>query len=60
MHLCNPQLLATYAVGFRVLFCMVAAFTYINFYLAEKAFELGPAAPKIGLFARSISVSARS
>ncbi len=44
MHLCNPQLLATYAVGFSVLFCMVAAFTYINFYLADKPFELGPAA----------------
>ncbi len=44
MHLGNPQLLATYAVGFSVLFCMVAAFTYINFYLADKPFQLGPAA----------------
>jgi MFS transporter, YNFM family, putative membrane transport protein len=43
MHLRNPQLLATYAVGFNVLFCMVAAFTYVNFYLADKPFYLGPA-----------------
>ncbi len=44
MHLRNPQLLATYAVGFNVLFCMVAAFTYVNFYLADKPFCMGPAA----------------
>ena len=43
-HLHNPQLLATYAVGSSVLFCMVAAFTYVNFYLADKPFYLGPAA----------------
>lgn len=43
-HLRNPQLLATYAVGFNVLFCMVAAFTYVNFYLADEPFSLGPAA----------------
>ncbi len=43
-HLRNPQLLATYAVGFNVLFCMVGAFTYVNFYLADKPFFLGPAA----------------
>lgn len=44
MHLRNPDLLATYAAGFNVLFCMVAAFTYVNFYLADKPFFLGPAA----------------
>ncbi len=44
MHLRNRQLLATYAVGFNVLFCMVAAFTYVNFYLADKPFYMGPAA----------------
>jgi predicted MFS family arabinose efflux permease len=44
MHLRNPQLLATYAVGFNVLFSMVGAFTYVNFYLADKPFFLGPAA----------------
>ncbi len=43
-HLRNPQLLATYAVGFNVLFCLVAVFTYVNFYLADKPFFLGPAA----------------
>ncbi len=43
-HLSNSQLLATYAVGFSVLFCMVAAFTYVNFYLADKPFYMGPAA----------------
>jgi predicted MFS family arabinose efflux permease len=43
-HLRNPQLLATYAVGFNVLFCLVAVFTYVNFYLADKPFFFGPAA----------------
>lgn len=42
-HLGNPQLLATFAVGFNVLFALVGAFTYVNFYLAEKPFLLGPA-----------------
>lgn len=44
MHIKNPQLLATYAVGFSVLFCLVGAFTYVNFYLADSPFNLGPAA----------------
>lgn len=43
-HLRNPQLLATYAVGFNVLLTIVAAFTYINFYLADSPFRLGPTA----------------
>lgn len=43
-HLKNPQLLATYAIGFNVLFSQVAAFTYVNFYLADKPFLLGSAA----------------
>lgn len=43
-HLKNPELLATYAIGFNVLFCQVGSFTYINFYLADKPFLLGPAA----------------
>ncbi|EKD36171.1 MAG: major facilitator transporter [uncultured bacterium] len=43
-HLKNPQLLATYAIGFNVLFCQVGTFTYVNFYLADKPFFLGPAA----------------
>lgn len=44
LHLKNPQLLATYAIGFNVLFCQVGSFTYVNFYLADKPFLLGPAA----------------
>ena len=43
-HLRNPQLLATYAVGFNVLCSMTATFTYVNFYLADAPFGLGPAA----------------
>ena len=43
-HLRDPRLLATYAVGFNVLFCLVGAFTYVNFYLADKPFFLGPTA----------------
>ncbi len=42
-HLRNPQLLATYAVGFNVLFSLVATFTYITFYLAAPPFRLSPA-----------------
>lgn len=43
-HLKNPRLLATYAVGFCVLFSMLATFTYVNFYLAAPPFLLSPAA----------------
>ncbi|MHB1023200.1 MAG: MFS transporter [Acidobacteriaceae bacterium] len=39
-HLRNPRLLATYLVGFSVLFSMVAAFTYVTFYLAAPPFNL--------------------
>src|SRR3954470_11194737 len=41
-HLRNPQLLATYAVGFGTLFTFVALFTYINFVLAAPPFNLPP------------------
>lgn len=43
-HLRNPQLLATYAVGFNVLLTIVATFTYVNFYLADPPFRLGSTA----------------
>ena len=43
-HLRNPQLLATYAVGFGVLFAFVAVFTYINFLLAAPPYLLSTAA----------------
>jgi predicted MFS family arabinose efflux permease len=43
-HLRNPRLVATYAVGFGVLFTFVATFTYVNFLLAAPPFALTPAA----------------
>ena len=42
-HLRNSQLLATYAVGFGVLFTFVASFTYVSFHLAAPPFGLSPA-----------------
>jgi MFS transporter, YNFM family, putative membrane transport protein len=42
-HLRNSRLVATYAVGFGVLFTFVATFTYVNFLLAAPPFALGPA-----------------
>ncbi len=39
-HFRNMQLLATYAVGFGVLFCFVSTFTYINFRLAAPPYDL--------------------
>lgn len=42
-HLRNPRLLATYAVGFNVLFSLVGVFTYITFYLSEPPFLLSTA-----------------
>ena len=42
-HFGNPQVMATCAVGFAVLFSMVATFTYANFLLAAPPFGLGPA-----------------
>src|SRR5436853_1906704 len=41
-HLRNPQLLATYTVGFGTLFTFVALFTYVNFVLAAPPFNLPP------------------
>ena len=43
-HVRDPQLLATYAVGFCVLCSQVAMFTYITFPLAAAPFHLSPAA----------------
>jgi MFS transporter, YNFM family, putative membrane transport protein len=39
-HLRNGQLLATYAVGFGVLFNFITTFTYVSFYLAAPPFNL--------------------
>jgi predicted MFS family arabinose efflux permease len=43
-HLGNPELTATFMVGFATLFSFVATFTYVNFYLAAPPFELSPSA----------------
>ena len=43
-HLRNGQLVATYAIGFCVLFTQVAMFTYVTFYLAAPPFGLSTAA----------------
>ncbi|MTJ83982.1 MAG: MFS transporter [Telmatospirillum sp.] len=42
-HLRNPALLATFAIGFAVLFSQVATFTYVNFHLADAPYSMGPA-----------------
>ena len=42
-HLGNPRLLATFAIGFGMLFCNVAVFTFVNFYLSAPPFGLTPA-----------------
>lgn len=41
-HLRNPRLLATYAIGFGVLFNFVAAFTYVSFHLAAPPYDFTP------------------
>ena len=41
-HLGNRQLLATFAVGFGVLFNFIATFTYVNFVLAAPPYNLSP------------------
>jgi MFS transporter, YNFM family, putative membrane transport protein len=43
-HLRNPALLATYLVGFCVLFSIIAAFTYINFRLSAPPYGWSTAA----------------
>ena len=43
-HLRNPQLIATYAVGFGVLFCFIATFTFISFRLAAAPYNLSASA----------------
>jgi MFS family permease len=39
-HLTNPKLIATFGVGFGVLFSLVAVFTFINFRLAAAPYRL--------------------
>jgi len=38
-HLRNPQLLATYGIGFGVLFNFIAVFTYVSFHLAAPPYR---------------------
>jgi MFS family permease len=40
-HLRNAPLLATYGIGFTLLFAQVGTFTWINFYLSAEPFRLG-------------------
>jgi MFS family permease len=42
-QLARPDLLATYSVGFCVLFSIVATFTYVTFHLAAPPYELSTA-----------------
>ncbi|HEV2275322.1 MAG TPA: MFS transporter [Acidobacteriaceae bacterium] len=39
-HLRNPRLIATYFIGFNILFSLVGVFTYVTFYLAAPPFLL--------------------
>ncbi|MDR3762804.1 MAG: MFS transporter [Acidobacteriota bacterium] len=39
-HFRNPQLISVFAVGFNVLFTLVAAFSYVTFYLVAPPFSL--------------------
>jgi MFS transporter, YNFM family, putative membrane transport protein len=41
-HWRNSRLVATYAIGFGVLFTFVATFTYVNFLLAAPPYSLSP------------------
>lgn len=41
-HVRNPKLLATFAVGFGVLFNFISIFTFINFHLAAPPYLLTP------------------
>jgi predicted MFS family arabinose efflux permease len=42
-HLSNPKLLATFGIGFGVLFNFIAVFTYVSFHLAAPPYNLTPA-----------------
>ncbi len=50
-HLRNGRLLATFAIGFNLLFMLVAMFTYVSFHLAAAPFHLGAAALGLVYFA---------
>lgn len=41
MHLANPALRASFAIGFLILFAFIGAFTYVNFVLTRPPLSLG-------------------
>lgn len=43
-HFLDPSTVATFAIGFAVLFSFVATFTYVSFHLAAPPFELSASA----------------
>jgi MFS transporter, YNFM family, putative membrane transport protein len=43
-HLENPQLRATFGIGFCILFAFIGTFTYVNFVLVRSPLSLGPMA----------------
>lgn len=43
-HFADPRLVATYGIGFGVLFCFIALFTYVNFRLAAPPYDFSPTA----------------
>ena len=43
LHLRNPRLVATFGMGFAMLFALVGTFNYVNFYLAAPPFGLNSA-----------------
>lgn len=56
-HFHNPRLVATFALGFNMLFMLVAMFTYVSFHLAAPPFRLGAAALGLVYFAYLPSLS---
>jgi len=42
LHLCDRRLIATYAIGFGVLFNFIATFTYVSFHLAAAPYLFTP------------------
>ncbi len=43
-HLANARIVATFGIGFTILFSFVALFTYVSFLLAAPPYSLSPAA----------------
>lgn len=57
-HLRNVPLLATFGIGFTLLFAQVATFTYVNFYLSAAPFGLSTHALSCVFFVFLISMAA--